>query len=62
MFKSLKHAKEVVPEIVFAMRRFWSFGFLSFDIVSNFVLRPARHCLFVDNILSTEVSQKLCTG
>jgi hypothetical protein len=39
MFKSLKHGKDMALRIVFVMKMFWSFGFVSFGIVSNFVLR-----------------------
>ncbi len=39
MFKSLKYAKDIGLRTVFVMKRFWSFGFVSFGIVSNFVLR-----------------------
>jgi hypothetical protein len=39
MFKSLKHGKDIALRIVFVMKMFWSFGFVSFGIVSNFVLR-----------------------
>jgi len=35
------------------MRMFWSL-----DIVSNFEFRPARQCLFVDNILSIQMIKK----
>jgi hypothetical protein len=39
MFKSLKHGKDMALRIVFVMKMFWSFGFVSLGIVSNFVLR-----------------------
>ena len=39
MFKSLKHGKDIALRIVFVMKMFWSFGFVSLGIVSNFVLR-----------------------
>ena len=39
MFKSLKHGKDIALRIVFVMKMFWSFGFVSFGIVSNLVLR-----------------------
>jgi hypothetical protein len=39
MFKSSRHTKEPVFEMVFAVKTFWSFEFWSFGIVSNFVLR-----------------------
>jgi hypothetical protein len=39
MFKSLKHGKDIAVRIVFVMKMFWSFGFVSLGIVSNFVLR-----------------------
>jgi len=39
IFKSLKHAKSIAFGTVFVMKTFWSFGFVSFGIVSNFVLR-----------------------
>ena len=47
MFKSLKGGKDIALRIVFVMKMFWSFGFVSFGIVSNFVVRysdfsPAR--------------------
>ena len=43
MFKSSKHIKKLVLRSVPTMRMFWSFGFWSLDIVSYFVLRPARN-------------------
>jgi hypothetical protein len=39
MSKNLKHGKDMALRIVFVMKMFWSFGFVSFGIVSNFVLR-----------------------
>jgi hypothetical protein len=39
MFKSLKQGKDMALRIVLVMKVFWSFGFVSFGIVSNFVLR-----------------------
>ena len=39
MLKSLKHSKDMAIRIVFVKKMFWSFGFVSFGIVSNFVLR-----------------------
>jgi hypothetical protein len=39
MFESLKHGKEIALRIAFVMKTFWSFGFVSLGIVSNFVLR-----------------------
>ena len=39
MFKGLKHAKKTLFGTVFDVETFWSFGFVSFGIVSNFVLR-----------------------
>jgi hypothetical protein len=39
MFKSLRHGKDIALRIVFVMKIFWSFGFVSFGIISNFVLR-----------------------
>jgi len=39
MVKSLRHGKDIALRIVFVMKTFWSFGFVSFGIVSSFVLR-----------------------
>ena len=38
MFKCLKHINEVASGIASAKTMFWSFEFLSFEFVSNFVL------------------------
>jgi len=47
-----KHADVIVFGIDYVMKTFWSFGFLPFDIVSNFVLRysilhivKGTHCI-----------------
>ena len=43
MFKSLKHGKDMALRIVFVMKTFWSFGFVSFGIVSNFCSTKENH-------------------
>ncbi len=49
MLKSLKHAKNIVFGTVFVIKTFWSFGFVSFGIVSNFVLRYSNFCPAKEN-------------
>jgi hypothetical protein len=49
MFKSLKHAKNIAFGTVFVIKTFWSFGFVSFGIVSNFVLRYSNFCPTKEN-------------
>ena len=64
MFKSLKHGKDMALRIVFVMKTFWSFGFVSFGIVSNLVLRysdisPAKENDYVGPIHGLSSSHRL---
>ena len=45
MFKILKHGKDMALRIVFVMKIFWSFGFVSFGIVLNRLSERIPRCL-----------------
>jgi hypothetical protein len=65
MFKSLKHGKDMAVRIVFVMKMFWLFGFVSLGIVSNFVLRysdfrPAKENHYVGPFQAPSSSHRFC--